>query len=113
MVSLTKILLAVATWLEKHFPEKLTTSAVNKKFDSFSDQICSLRKDIDLLSGAIGKLIDETSKIKAIENELANLKSDINSIKTLTSIKSRVVNNSPGVPPNFPNLTPIMPSKPK
>ena len=87
----------IGLWLDHRFPEKMTADEVRGHFEqsvkAYSDhqeQIVAIRQSV---SGLIERIRSIESTESTLHTELSRLSSEINTIKTITNIKSRVVGN--------------------
>lgn len=74
----------IGNWVERHFPEKMTASDVQKIFKSHEITLESHQRDIESHQNAFLKLC-------ALETDVEKFRNELNMLKNLVAIKSRIV----------------------
>lgn len=86
-MSLSKTLVSLGTWIEKHFPEKLTAGEVHAQFRRYEATMTSLEE----LQGELGRRINTqnesigalVARIAELEKQNAVFTSDMNKTKIM------------------------------
>lgn len=81
-------------WIERHWPEQMTTEDVKKYYDSLFN---SMAKNLDTHLELIQTLTKITDK----------LQSEIETLKTQTTVKSRIAGSTPSTMTPFATKFPI------
>lgn len=98
----------IGSWLEKHFPEKITTEEVNKRIDNIVEGLQYARSQID-------NVLHVDKRVYDLESELIKLKEEMNTLKTNSLIRTKVTHSVPdtmtpfasrkNTPPDFQSFT--------
>lgn len=106
MVTLSKFLKAIATWLESRFPEKIQAAAVINDIAFVKGMAQGILKTTEEY---VEKIQTLEKKVADHEKKITDLNDEMNRAKTYLGIKSRIVGNT-----SFnPNSLPPVATKPK
>ncbi len=105
------IFLRVGQWVDKHFPEKITTTEVMEKFSGFSAHLINLEKELETKNDAIAFKTQCGDEFVVIRKVLEKLTADLETLKTNMAMKTRIVGSSPvTLTPFAQRLQPVQPA---
>jgi hypothetical protein len=79
-MALSKTLISLGNWIEKHFPEKLTASEVREQIAKIEYSAADNARGIQSQNEVIGTLV---SRIAELEKKAETLNSDMNKTKVM------------------------------
>lgn len=89
------VFLRLGQWVEKHFPEKITTAQVLEVIELYKEKINAHGLGLQLLN-------DRLSKVEYLNRELSTLKEQFDLLKNQVTIRTRIT------PPMTPSaMTPF------
>lgn len=81
----------IGTWVERHFPEKIIAADVEKEFSLYKACLKELSLETNSHTTQIQSIQNDLVKLNLLHIEVEKLRNELNMLKNLTAIKSRVV----------------------
>ncbi len=101
----------IGQWVEKHFPEKITAEAVYADISILKTNQSRLFTEYELMLKRIHTLELALEDMKKIKEDAKKLQSELETLKTQSSIKMRVAGSVPDTMTPFASrLPPVQPN---